>query len=160
MMRLLLPWLLAALAACQPAGHDAPGPDETEKVGTSVPDAPALPAGAEGGDPIAAPGDLAGEYRVAGIGDEAIDLPHAITASISQDRIHVVSDCVNLAWSYRLEAGLLSTQRAAVEGCARGLTADEEALVAGFDGADKVLRDATNGYRFSGSGPVVTLYTQ
>ncbi|HEY6816875.1 MAG TPA: hypothetical protein VI168_15170, partial [Croceibacterium sp.] len=87
---------------------------------------------------IADPATLAGEYRVAGINGSEIDLPHAITASIDGERIHLTSDCVNFAWSYRFEGEALVTEQVPVESCARGFDATEQELLAAFDVADAV----------------------
>jgi len=153
-MRLFLFLAPVALAACD--REEAP-PAPRDELATSVPVAtpPASVA-----DPAPPAMNLAGEYRVAGVGGRDIDLPYAITASISADRIHLVADCVNLAWSYRFAGGALATERVAVEGCGRGLTAEEEALVAAFDGATAVSRLPSGAFEFTGSGPAATLFTQ
>ena len=80
------------------ASADAPAPAGTaaDSVGEPRP----------GGPPVAAaPAPrvaISGEYRVAGVDDGDINLPHGITASIGEDRIDVSSQCVEMAWSYRL----------------------------------------------------------
>ena len=129
-----------ALAGCQ-AAEDEPAPP---------PETPAISSAAE----------LAGEYRVAGVDGSDIDLPHAVTASIDESRIHLVSDCVNLAWTYRFAGELLATEQAPVESCARGYDATEQALLAAFDVADTVRRTPENGVQFSGGGHSVTLFSQ
>jgi hypothetical protein len=135
--------LLAALmlAACRPAAEESPAQPEQPSQPAAVP-------------------ELAGEYRVAGVDGSDIDLPHAITASIDEERIHLVSDCVNLAWTYRFEGARLATETAAVEGCARGLEPAEQALLAAFDVADAVRRTPANALEFSGGGHSVTLFSQ
>ena len=110
--------------------------------------------------PIAAAAELVGEYRVAGVDGSDIDLPHAITASITADRIQLVSDCVNMAWGYTLTEGRLSTEQAPAEGCARGFEPTEQALLAAFDVADTVRRTPANALEFSGGGHSVTLFSQ
>ena len=139
--------LLLALAGCDRSPEPAPIPD-------------AETGSAPAGELVASSESLAGEYRVAGVGGKEIDLPYAITASVSADRIHLVADCVNLAWSYHFEDGILATERVAVEGCGRGLTAEEEALAAAFDGADQVSRLPSGAYEISGRGPSAMLFTQ
>jgi hypothetical protein len=128
-----------ALAACRPAGDEAP----------VAPEPPALAAA-----------ELAGEYRVAGVDATDIDLPHAITASISADRIHIVSDSVNLAGADTQQGAALTTQRVPVEGCARGYEPAEMALLAALDVADSVRRTPANAIEFSGDGHSVTLFSQ
>ena len=89
-----------------------------------------------------------------------MNLPYGIGASISDDRIHVVADCVNVAWTYRYDGGRLETERVPVEGCGRGLIPLEEALVAVFDAAEQVSRTPSNGIEFSGGGHSVLLFSQ
>lgn len=147
--------LSLALLACNEA--EAPSPDAASETG-----APAEPvaAPADAGKTISSPAELAGEYRVAGVGGEAIDLPYAITASIDRDRILLSADCVNIEWAYILADGHLQAARVPTEGCARGLTRVEGALVEAFDGAERITRNASNGYEFTGRGPTAVLYTQ
>lgn len=104
--------------------------------------------------------EIAGEYRVAGVDGAEINLPHAVTASIDGERIHLTSDCVNLAWSYHLAGGTLATQRVPVEGCGRGLDPIEHELIAALDVADAVRRTPANALELSGSGHAVTLFSQ
>ena len=153
MAKLLFPIACLALAACQAAERDAPEPTEAAAVTDPAP-APAPTA-------IALPASLAGEYRVADVAGQAVDLPYGITASITSDRIHLTADCVNVEWGYAMDAdGSLSTLRVPTEGCARGLNPIEEALVEAFDGLEQVSRNSANGYEFSGRGPTATLFTQ
>ena len=148
-MRGSLVLLMVLLAACNRA-DDPPPPAEPA----------AAPALAESREPILSPERLAGEYRVAGVGGAGIDLPYGISASITQDRIHLTADCVNVEWAYLLVDGKMQTARVPVEGCARGLNHTEEALVEAFDGAERVARTPANGYEFTGRGPSATLFTQ
>ena len=151
--RSFLPIAFLALAACQPAAErDAPEP--------AVSSTPADPTPVPSGNGVS-PEQLAGEYRVAGVGGRDINLPYGITASVTADTIHLTADCVNVEWGYTRNAdGSLSTLRVPTEGCARGLNEVEEALVEAFDGAERVSRTASNGYEFSGRGPTATLFTQ
>lgn len=136
--RTALVMALLALAACRGEAEAPPGPEAS---------------------PVAA-AELAGEYRVAGVDGSDIDLPHAVTASISADRIHLVSDCVNLAWAYTLEGAALTTERVPVESCARGFEPTELALLAAFDVVDSVRRTPANAVEFSGGGHSVILFGQ
>ena len=115
---------------------------------------------AEPSDHIVSAARLAGEYRIAGVDDAPLDLPYGITASISADRIHVVADCINAEWSYRFEGSRLVTERVPVEGCARGLTPEEEGVIAAFDAASSVSINRANGRDFTGGGHKVTLFSQ
>lgn len=123
-----------------------PAPSEPQPA---APPANALPAG-----------ELPGEYRLAGVDGGDIDLPYAISASIEGGRIHVVADCINMAWSYTYTGGRLATRRVPVEGCARGLTAEEQAVAAALDGARQAVRTPSNGIELSGGGRSVTLFSQ
>jgi len=155
-MKALFPVALLALAACS----DEPETEVAEPSATATAEAPAPTPSATRTD-TASVATIAGEYRVAGVGGQDIDLPYGITASITADRIHLTADCVNVEWGYTMDAdGTLSTARVPTEGCARGLNEIEEALVEAFDGAERVTRTASNGYEFSGRGPTAILFTQ
>ena len=103
---------------------------------------------------------IPGEYRIAGVNGQDINQPYAITASISGDRIHVTADCINLGWSYTMQGAAIGTKRVAVEGCGRGLTRAEEAVVAAFDAAKTVARTPSNAIEFRAPGHTVTLFSQ
>ena len=141
--------LALVLAACSQ-------PVETAQA----PASPTPPTATPAPPPLAAPVSLAGVYRIAGVDGADIDQPHAITASISADRIHVTADCLNFAWSYTARAAGIATQRVAVEGCARGLTAAEESVVAAFDAATTAVRTPANAIELRGGGRSVTLFSQ
>lgn len=131
------------LTACGPRA-------ETAVPGESAEAAPiAPPTEARPGPEI----DLAGEYRIAGVDGADIDQPHAITAAIT-------ADFLDFAWTHTVQSARIATTRAAVEGCARGPTAAEEAVVAAFDSAATVVRTAANGVELRGGGHSVTLFSQ
>ena len=151
---LALPLALYACGSHRPAGDP---PAETPAL--TAPPASSAPAGSN--EATAASIALPGEYRVAGVDGADIDQPYAITASITADRVHVTADCLNFAWDYTVRGQTISTQRVAVEGCARGLTAAEEAVVAAFDSATTTaVRTPANAIELSGSGHSVTLFSQ
>jgi len=132
-----------AVAACQPndgAPHGTP-----EEADSSI---------------IASSDALAGEYRIAGIDGEDVNLPHAITASITGNRIEVQSDCIRFAWSYRFEDRLLITEQAPVASCRRALLPEERALSEAVEAADIARRTPANGIELSGSGRSVLLFGQ
>jgi len=150
------PYSLAAIllvAGCQPGAPTSP-PD-----GEASPVAPE-PAPAPSADRIASSGRLAGEYRVAGVDGQGIDLPYGIGASISADRILVSSDCVRLEWAYRFAGADLVTERTPTAGCERGFNEVEQAIADAFDAATQVAINRSNGYEFTGGGRTVTLFTQ
>lgn len=132
-----------ALAACQP--NDDVLQTTPDEVHSSI---------------IATSEALAGEYRVAGIDGEGVNLPHGITASITGDHIDVQSDCIRFAWSYRFEDRLLVTEPAPVATCRRALLPEERALSEAVEAADIVRRTPANGIELSGSGRSVLLFGQ
>ena len=156
-----------ALVGCQPADDGEPADGAETSASTRnetvipVPSPTRRPATEEPStNRITATADLAGEYRVAGVDGQGIDLPYGISASISGDRIHVTADCVNMDWSYRFENGAQATERVPVESCARGLTREEQAIAEAFDTATAVVLNRANGFEFTGDGSSVTLFTQ
>jgi len=146
-LSIFAPLILAACTAAPPAERDHAG---------AAPSATATPTQIAPAASVALPG----EYRVAGVDGGDIDQPYAITASITGERIHVTADCLNFAWSYTLQANRIATERVAVEGCGRGPTPAEEAVVAAFDGARSVSRTPANGVELLGPDHSVTLFSQ
>jgi hypothetical protein len=147
-----------ALAACEGEAQ-RPAEEPQARASSSAP-APNTSTGASDTIVITDSAALAGEYRVAGAGDRDIDLPHGITARISEEGVHVVSDCVNLSWSWVFEGARLATERVPVESCARSLLPEEEAIVEAFDGATGVRRTPANGIEFTGENGSVLLFGQ
>ena len=139
------------LAGCGPQAESSAPIGATEPAAPAVPTLPSPPAPQI---------DLPGEYRVAGVDGVGIDLPYGVTASITGDRIHVTADCLNFAWTYTMQGARIATARTAVEGCARGLTDPEEAVVEALDAAATLERTPTNGIELRGDGRSVVLYAQ
>ncbi len=146
-LSILVPLLLAACTAAPPAERD----EATPAPSATATQAPIVPAAS-----VALPG----EYRVAGVDGRDIDQPYAITVSVTQDRIHVTADCLNFAWSYSRQGDRIATERVAVEGCGRGPTPAEDAVVAAFDTAEVVVRTPAIGIELQGPGHTVTLFSQ
>ncbi len=145
MRPVILSLSICALAACQPSEETLRrAPDGTELT-SSI---------------IASPEALVGEYRVAGIDGADVDLSHGITASITDERIDVQSDCIRFAWAYRFEEQLLVTEQAPVASCRRSLLPEERAWVAAMEAADVVRRTPANGLEFSGGGRSLLLFGQ
>lgn len=136
---------MCALAACQPSEEAPRGAPDSAEPTSSI---------------VASPEALAGEYRVAGIDGADVNLPHGITASITDDRIDVHSDCIRFAWTYRFEEQLLVTEEAPVASCRRALLPEEQALQAAVEAADVVRRTPANGIEFSGGGRSLLLFGQ
>ena len=145
----------AAEAPEEPAGVTAPAAEPTTAQASAAPEiAPREPA------TLVPASELVGEWRVAGVDGQPIDLPYGVTASITADRIHVVADCINLAWSFAAESGTIETRRVPVEGCGRGLAPQEEALVAAIDAATGFGRTPSNAMEIFTSRHRVTLFSQ
>jgi hypothetical protein len=158
-LALVLP--VALLAACERSGEELGGsaPELTPSPAAG-PLASPVPGSPDGVGNLGVLSTLEGEYRVAGVDGGDIDLPHGISASISEDRIAVSSQCVEMAWSYRFEGDQLSTEAIPLVTCDRARYPEEEAIDAAFTSAREVERTTSNGLRFSGGGRSVTLFSQ
>ena len=156
MKAMVLLTLPPALMACTPQQQAGDSREATPTPATPpVATAPAAPAAAP-----EATVELPGEYRIAGVDGGEIDQPYAITASITPDRIHVTADCLNFAWTYTAQGDRIATKRAPVEGCGRGLTASEEAVVAALDAASTVARTPGNAIELRGGARTLTMFSQ
>lgn len=163
---LSLAMLAACTAASEPSSRSSSPPSPSPAASTqSMPTPGVAPPSTTASSPrvpaeLIPASELIGEWRIAGIDGREIDAPYAITASIDGKRIHVVADCINLAWSYAAESGSITTKRVPVEGCARGLSAQEQALVAALDTATGFGRVPSNAIEIFSTGRRVTLYSQ
>ncbi len=101
-----------------------------------------------------------GEYRVAGVDGAPVNLTHAITVSVSEDTIAVVSQCVTPRWNYTYQEGRLTTQPIIEAMCKRGREPAEVAVEAVFDQPEAVLRTPENGIYLAGGGHDLTLFSQ
>lgn len=153
-MRTLAALALLALGACDVPVDSAPADEPT--AASSAP--PTTTAASP--EPAAPKVELPGEYRVAGVDGQSIDLPYAITAAITASRVDINADCLIFAWSYTANGNAITTSRLTTAGCERGLTEVEEAMVAAFDAATTVARTPGNGIELSGDGHTVTLFSQ
>ena len=106
------------------------------------------------------PVDLPGEYRVAGVDGQDINLSQGITASITDDRITVRSGCIGMGWSYSREGNTLSTVTQPVPSCRRALLPQEQTISQAFTSAQGVARTPANGIEFSGPDHTVLLFSQ
>lgn len=148
---------LALLAVFALAGC---GNDPAEPGAAPASHQPTAPASGERPSASTAPAGLAGEWRVAGIGDEEINLPHGITASISRDRITITSNCVVLGWRYSYADGQLRTEALPGQGCERTLDATEQRLLQAVTGATAARTTPANGVELYGTGEGVLLFGQ
>jgi len=100
-----------------------------------------------------------GEYRLAGADGAAVDLPHAITVSVSENEIRMVSGCINERWPRRTGEGPLTATLPAPS-CRRALFPAEQAASAVFGNIEQVSRTPENGWLVEGGGHSVTLFSQ
>ena len=142
---------LFAAAGCAQQAPDQAAPDPSATGFSS----PAQTAATQ-----LAPPSLAGEWRVAGVGGKQIDLPHAISASISANRIKVSSQCVKMEWSYRFEGPRLVTEPIPIIVCDRGRFPEELAIEAALDAATRVSRTPGNGVEIASGVGSVLLFSQ
>lgn len=103
---------------------------------------------------------LPGDYRVANVDGASVDMPHGVSASITDDWIDLQSDCIRLAWTYSFDGQALTTSPEPVRSCRRALLPQEQAISTAFDAATTVSRTPNNGLEFSGGGHSVTLFSQ
>ena len=152
MRRALFLLLALALAACsQP--EDASGTEPVAKVTSSTGEGIERPA-------FPAPESLVGEYRVAGVDGAAVDLGWAMTVSIDDTTIRLMSQCVTPEWTYHWDGKALQTESIPIPICERGLAPAEEAAIAAFDAAIRAGRTPENAIELTGGGHIVTLFSQ
>lgn len=140
--------LMCSLSAC----HDG-------DAGTSEPDVSAVTHSSEDVPKVQALLPR-GEYRLAGADGADVNLPHAITVTVSEDTIALASQCVTPRWTYRHEEGLLVTQSIPDPVCERGRYPAEDAAIAVLDSPETILRTPENGWFLAGSGHAITLFSQ
>lgn len=141
--------LVMLLAACQPAGDGSGAAPEPRLTTTSEDDQPGIAA-------MPPPG----EYRLAGADGSEVNLGHAITVSIGEDTIAMVSQCVTPQWRYDYADGVLTTRIIPTPICERGRYPEEEAVMAVFDAPETALRTPDNGWYIAGGDHSVTLFSQ
>ncbi len=147
-MKLHLSALAAlALAACN-SGENLPDEashDEQVRTFTAAPNELLLPPG---------------EYRIAGADGREIDLPHAITVSITADAIVVASGCVTLRWAYVHVDGRMVTSPVDGPNCKRARYLEEEAIGAVFDAPTAIDRTPANAIELTGGGHSIAIFSQ
>ena len=154
MMRATLP-VLVLLAACQPAA--APEPEASERATL---------------DPLeAGPASIVGEYRVAGIDNEALDIGEGIAVSITATTISYEPTCLGYSWDYEYSQGALATERTpgvgpelredgSVVSCLVAVPPEFDKVASVFADPDRVFTTPENGLLFEGGGHSVTLFSQ
>ena len=156
--------LILALAACSPS-HDAAAPNEEEAHPATSEGLMDLPIGAT------APRSLEGEWRVAGVNREIIDIEWAMTASIDEDSISIQSQCMGFSRMYALDGTMLTMPEVppAPEGtlptqpppvCARTFLPEEQAVSKALQGATVAYRLPDRSLVLDGTGGSLTFYTQ
>ena len=140
---------LLVTAACQPTAK-APAPADDDHLVTAD------------GDDLPALQQLLpqGEYRLAGANGSEVNLSHAITLSVTEDKIEAVSQCATQRWTYSYVDDRLRTERIVEPVCDRGRYPEEEAIGAVFDDPREVLRTPENGIYIAGGGQSITLFSQ
>ena len=152
------------LAACSQAEQPV-----TAKS-TDEPEAEA-PTGTPPGDPVASSGELAGEYRLAGIDGEAFAAEFGIAISITEAAISYEPKCLGFAWTYELSDGDFKAtpdprygpQRHAdgsVTTCLPAVSQEYRELARAIDAATRAERTPQNAVQLSGGGRSVTLFSQ
>ncbi|WP_265569539.1 hypothetical protein [Sphingomicrobium nitratireducens] len=110
-----------------------------------------------------------GEWRVAGVDRQEIDIGWAMTASIDADAITIVSQCMTFSRSYTREGMTLgmpdvppATGRIEPPApvCARMPLPEEQAVSKALQGATLTYRLPDNSLVLDGEGGSLTLFTQ
>ena len=173
-MRWIAPLLLLAATACsQPAGAPpAPEPTGPATAGDARPEAgrdrSVVP---EGSRRIAAVGDLAGEYRVAGIDGAELQAGFGVALSIDGPMLSFEPTCAGFVWSIAEDAGAFAFARApgfgpspqpdgSVLACAVAVPPELRQLGSAIDGARRAWRTPANGVLLEGGGRSVLLFSQ
>lgn len=148
------------LSACAP----------TEPPSGSLPEADTLAEpGAE-----AAPGALAGEYRVAAIDGSEVSGGIGIALTVTDRLIWFEPRCAGFSWTYSYADGALTTDRPekarSAEGpyvaritrptCRIAVHPEQRRLAEALDGVSEVRKTPSNGIELSGEEHSVLLFTQ
>jgi hypothetical protein len=147
-MRVLVPWLLLALGACQAVPEPAP------------PSPPVV------GEPVAT---LSGEWRVAGIDGRSFDEPYGLALSGDGSNLWWAPRCAGFVRSYRLDGAAVHFSPVARPGANDGKPAPVcliavptrlNEVFAVLDGADQAVRTPANAIEISGGGHSLLLFSQ
>ncbi len=101
-----------------------------------------------------------GEYRVAGADGAEINLPHAITLTITPLEIRLASQCFTPRWRWRYVGEALETERIPEAMCERTRYPAELAAEAVFEQPDSIERTPANGIEISGGSHSLLLFSQ
>jgi hypothetical protein len=157
-----LAFLALLAAACSPSAPDrrqdeAPALREAAPPAASTP--PILPADATAVNDVSA---IQGEWRVAGVSGQSLSQPFGISASIQDNRVRFVSQCITRQYELNVEGGLVAARPLGndVPDCARALTIDERGLEQAMSQAKTIYRLPSNALVLDGPAGAVTLFTQ
>ena len=165
--------LTLALGAC---GGGADNPPKPEPATAAEASGQLAPVGEEavvpqGSRPLAAVGDLLGEYRVAGIDGTEVQGDMGIALSIDGPRLSYEPTCAGFVWDIRSESRRLSFERAKGFGperqpdgsfmaCAVAVSPEQRRLAEAIDAARRAWRTPSNGILLEGGGRSVLLFSQ
>ena len=137
--------MIAALcvAGCSPAANE-PAANQAE------------PSAAEE-RPAEVP-SLTGEWSVTALGGQPLKQVFPMTASFSDDKMTVRSECVTFVWSYTQDRNIVAFKPLSTKRCARNQTTNENEMERAMKGANIALfsRDG-NEVQLSGNGGTATL---
>ncbi|MGB7417955.1 MAG: hypothetical protein WA918_02130 [Erythrobacter sp.] len=135
-----------SLAACErPNVAPASGPEPTGSAAAAQHSGPALPVG---------------QYRLAGVDGRAINLPHAISLSVTESEIRLSSQCVRPRWQYRQNGRDMVTTPIPIPICERARYPEEDAAIAVLDDITAVRRTPENGWQLEGGGHSIAVFSQ
>lgn len=151
------PIVLLLLAGCQPTEAPSDGNAVDETIEELSEEVKSLPIGAT------TPASLEGEWRVAGINRQLVDLDWAMTAGISDRDIRIQSQCVWFERGYVLSDMQLlpfDLEKEPQVMCQRGWLPEEEAANQALQQAEWAYRLPDGSLVLDGPGGSITLFTQ
>lgn len=155
--------LALAIAACSPSAENAAAPVEQEAHPAPPEGLVELPIGAT------APTSIEGDWRVAGVNGEIIDIEWAMTAQITADQISIQSQCMGFGRMYALDGTTLTAPEVPPATgpvappppvCARMFLPEEQAVSKALQGAELAYRLPDGSLVLDGPGGSLTFFTQ
>lgn len=138
--------MIAALcvAACSPTADEQPAANQADK-----------PAAAE--KPAEVP-SLTGEWSVTALGGQPLQQVFPMTASFSNDKMTVHSECVTFVWSYTQNRNIVAFKPVSANHCGRNQTTNENEIERTMKGANIALFTGEGReVQLSGNGGTATL---
>ena len=101
---------------------------------------------------------LAGEWSVTALGGQPLQQVFSMTASFTDDRMTVRSECMTFLWSYTQDRNIVRFEPVSAGRCGRNQTNDENEVERAIKGANIALftREGQE-VRLSGNGGTATL---